>query len=131
MAIRGLMTRIPIWVRVPGIIALVLVGVLISTMLLGGGGDDGGHGSGDETDMRDRNGGQGRGHGSSSETEMRDHNGGQGGDHGSGDESEMRDHDGAQAGPAVGLILASLIAHVSSTAGGVRFRSSKSCRRRG
>jgi hypothetical protein len=67
MAKRGWTTRIPIWVRVPGIIALVLVGVLVSTMLLnvardgsgqrpsgdqtqlhggGHGGGDGGHGAG-------------------------------------------------------------------------------------
>ena len=39
-------TRIPIWVRVSGTIALVLVGVLVSTMLLGAAGDGGGHGSG-------------------------------------------------------------------------------------
>jgi hypothetical protein len=45
---RGLVARAPIWVRVPGIIALVLVGVLLSSMLLnaardGGGGRTGGH----------------------------------------------------------------------------------------
>ena len=36
MADRGLMTNIPIWVRVPGIIALVLVGIVVGSMLLGG-----------------------------------------------------------------------------------------------
>ncbi len=52
MARRGLTTRIPIWVRVPGIIALVLAGVLLSTMLLGAAGDSGGHRrSGDQTQM--------------------------------------------------------------------------------
>lgn len=62
------MTRIPIWVRVPGIIALVLVGMLLSTMLLGAAGDGGGHGrSSDNTQMN--SGG---------------HSSGNGGDHGSG-----------------------------------------------
>ncbi|MCZ7567639.1 MAG: hypothetical protein M5U01_03460 [Ardenticatenaceae bacterium] len=66
MADRGLTIRIPIWVRVSGIIALVLVGVVVSSMLLGGsvsGGQDGGSVSG------------GRDHGS--QTEQTDHNGGQ------------------------------------------------------
>jgi hypothetical protein len=36
MADRRLTTSIPIWVRVSGIIALVLVGVVVSSMLLGG-----------------------------------------------------------------------------------------------
>jgi hypothetical protein len=51
MAKRGWRTRIPIWVRVPGIIALVLVGVLASTMLLGAVRDGGGHGSGNQPQM--------------------------------------------------------------------------------
>jgi hypothetical protein len=38
MAHRGLTTSIPIWVRVSGIIVLVLVGVVVSSMLLGGSG---------------------------------------------------------------------------------------------
>jgi hypothetical protein len=61
MANRGWMTRMPIWVRVPGIIALVLVGVLIGTMLLSTGGDGGGHSSGDQMEMRDHR-GAGGGH---------------------------------------------------------------------
>ena len=69
MAKRGWTARIPIWVRVSGIIALVLVGVLVSTMLLGAAGDGGGPGrSSDHTQM------PGGGHGS----------GGGGGGHGSG-----------------------------------------------
>jgi uncharacterized membrane protein YgcG len=61
-------TRIPIWVRVSGTIALVLVGVLVSTMLLGAAGDGGSPGrSGDHAQM------PGGGHGS-----------GGGGSHGSG-----------------------------------------------
>jgi hypothetical protein len=68
MAKRGWTARIPIWVRVSGIIALILVGVLVSTMLLGAAGDGGGPGrSGDHTQM------PGGGHGS-----------GGGGGHGSG-----------------------------------------------
>jgi hypothetical protein len=69
MANRGLTTRIPIWVRVPAIIALVLVGVLLSTMLLDAVGGDGGRGSGDETEMTQHTGGGdhgGGGHGSGS-----------------------------------------------------------------
>ncbi|HEV2779732.1 MAG TPA: hypothetical protein VGX25_10055 [Actinophytocola sp.] len=37
-------TAIPIWVRVPGVIALVLVGVVVSAMLLGAAGVGGGAG---------------------------------------------------------------------------------------
>jgi hypothetical protein len=48
MAKRGWRSRIPIWVRVPGIIALVLVGVLLSTMVLGAARGDGGHGATDQ-----------------------------------------------------------------------------------
>jgi hypothetical protein len=74
------MTSIPIWVRVPAIIALVLVGVVIGTALLGSAGNGGGHGAGG-----------GGGHGPSRGMEMRGHDGGQGG-HGRGDQTEMRDH---------------------------------------
>jgi hypothetical protein len=64
MAKRGWTTSIPIWVRVPGIIALVLVGVLVSTMLLGAARDGGGHGrAGDQTQMN--RGGHGAGGGGS------------------------------------------------------------------
>jgi hypothetical protein len=83
MANRALTTRIPIWVRVPGVIALVLVGVLFSTALLGAldvAGRGGDHGPDDQGEM-DRDGG---GHGSDDETERED------GDHGRGD----RDSDG-------------------------------------
>lgn len=73
MARRGWMTRIPIWVRVPGIIALVLVGVLVSTMLLGAARDGGGHGgAGDHTQT------SGGGHAGGS------HGSGGGGGHGGG-----------------------------------------------
>jgi hypothetical protein len=65
MAKRGWTTRIPIWVRMSGIVALVLVGVLISTMLLGAAGDGGGHEqSGHQTKM-DGSGGHGSGGGGS------------------------------------------------------------------
>jgi hypothetical protein len=78
MANSGLTTRIPIWVRVPAIIALVLVGVIIGTTLLGAWADGGGHGSRD-----------GR-HGAGDGRQMRDHTGG-GGGHGPGHETEMQD----------------------------------------
>jgi hypothetical protein len=75
MAKRGWTARIPIWVRVSGIIALILVGVLVSTMLLGAAGDGGGPGrSGDHTQMP--GGGHGSGGGGS-------HGSGGGGGHGS------------------------------------------------
>jgi hypothetical protein len=91
---RHSMTRIPIWVRVPAIIALALVGVLVGSILLGtwdGHGSGGGHGSRDRMEMSDRTGG-GRGHGSDGETETRDHTSGDG--HDSGSETETRDHGG-------------------------------------
>ncbi len=77
MARRGLTASIPIWVRVAGIIALVLVGVLVSTLLLGAAGDSGGHGrSGDKTQIN------GSGHGSGGGGSHSSGNGG--GGHGSG-----------------------------------------------
>jgi hypothetical protein len=76
MAKRGWTARIPIWVRVSGIIALILVGVLVSTMLLDAAGDGGGPGrSSDHTQMP--GGGHGSGGGGS-------HGSGGGGSHGSG-----------------------------------------------
>jgi hypothetical protein len=85
VAPRGSVTRIPIWVRISGIIALVLVAIVVSSMLLGssiGGGS--GHGSGAETEMTDDI-GSGSGHDSGG-----DHSGGPGagGDHGSGSEHD-------------------------------------------
>ena len=44
MAHRGLTTGIPVWVRVPGVITLVLAGVVASTMLVGVMGVGGGAG---------------------------------------------------------------------------------------
>ncbi|MQA03862.1 MAG: hypothetical protein GEV07_14450 [Streptosporangiales bacterium] len=46
MAQRGSTAGIPIWVRVPGIIALVLVAVVVSAMLVGTLGVGGGSGPG-------------------------------------------------------------------------------------
>jgi hypothetical protein len=46
MTVRGLIARIPIWWRVSGIIALVLIGVFLSTTLLNATGASGGHGTG-------------------------------------------------------------------------------------
>jgi hypothetical protein len=110
MANRGLMLRIPIWVRVPGIIALVLAGVLGSTMLLGAGGDGSGHGSGGQggehdpgggMEMRDPNGGQGGAHDSGRGMEMREPSGGQGGaGHDSGVRPQDEEHHGEQTGSA-------------------------------
>jgi hypothetical protein len=83
MAKRGLTTHIPIWVRVPLIIALFLVGVLISTMFLDLGGGLG-HASGDEMEMVDDS-------GSGGDHDSGDRSGGDqdsGGDHQSGDETD-------------------------------------------
>ena len=49
MAKRGWIGRIPIWVRVLGITALVLVGVVVGSMLMGVAGDGGGHGAGHQS----------------------------------------------------------------------------------
>ncbi len=44
MANRGWLARMPIWLRVPGIIALVLAGIVASTTLAGAAGVGGGEG---------------------------------------------------------------------------------------
>jgi hypothetical protein len=64
MAKGGWMTRIPVWVRVPGIIALVLVGVLVSTMLLTASRGGGGHGPGGDHTQTSGGGHGGGSHGS-------------------------------------------------------------------
>jgi hypothetical protein len=65
---RGLLARLPLWVRISAAIALVLVAVFAASMVLGAvgiGGDGGGghgggsHGSGRQTQMTDRGGGDG------------------------------------------------------------------------
>jgi len=91
---RGSRARIPIWVRVPVIVALVLVGILVGSMLLGSAdiGRAPGHGARVGTEMTDHDaspaGGSGEGHGGS-DAETTDHGGtatgGSGEDHGSGD----------------------------------------------
>ncbi len=58
MADRRLPTNMPIWVRVSGMIALVLVGVVVSSMLLGGstsGSHEGGRDRGGQIQEMDRN----------------------------------------------------------------------------
>lgn len=89
MATRGLIARIPIWVRVPGIIAVVLVGIVVTAMLLDTSG--GGHGrSGDENGTRDHGPSDRGGHGPGDRE--------RGGGHGSGDETERSDHNQGQSG---------------------------------
>jgi hypothetical protein len=63
---RGLVARVPVWVRVPGIIALVLAGVLLSSMLLNAARDGGDGRTGDHTRMdgRGNHGSGGGNHGS-------------------------------------------------------------------
>jgi hypothetical protein len=65
MAKRGLASRIPVWVRVPGVIALVLAGVLLGAVLLNAARDGGGHGRPGEHTQMDRDGhtSSGGGHG--------------------------------------------------------------------
>lgn len=82
MANRGLMARIPIWVRVPVIIALVLVGVLVSPILL------------DAAGVASRSGDAGGGHGSRDDRET------DSGGHGSDNDRERSDHGQGQGGPA-------------------------------
>jgi len=96
MGLRALVQRVPIWVRVPGIIALVLLGVVVGTMLFGASGVGGGHGSGAGTEMKDHEGGRGGRHGSGAGTEMKRHEGGQRGGHRSGAGPQMRDHERGQ-----------------------------------
>jgi hypothetical protein len=115
---RRFIARTPIWVRVSGIIALVLVGVIGTTMAVGAGRDGGGgHGSGDGMrggdhergagtrggDHGSRGGMQGRGHESDGGMRGGDHESGggiQGGGDQSGGGSQTRDHSGGQAGSA-------------------------------
>jgi hypothetical protein len=49
MAKRSWIGRVPIWARVSGIIALVLVGVLAGSMLVGATDNGGGHGTGHQS----------------------------------------------------------------------------------
>jgi hypothetical protein len=74
--------RIPLWMRISGIVALILTGVLVGTMLLGasgaGEGRGGGHGgSGGQMRQMTHEGGSGVNHGSGGGHDAR-------GDHGSG-----------------------------------------------
>jgi hypothetical protein len=75
MTNNGLIRRIPIWLRVSGIIAVLLLAVLAGTMVLNAAGvvGGGGHGCGDQTVMAEHSGtdhsspvghGSGGGHGS-------------------------------------------------------------------
>jgi hypothetical protein len=88
---RRSMTHIPVWVRVPAIIALVLVGVLVGSILVGawddGHSSGGSHGSGGRMETRDHTGGR-----SGETTITRDHGGAPG--HGSGSGTVTRDHGG-------------------------------------
>jgi hypothetical protein len=95
--LRALTTHMPIWVRLPTIIALVLAAVLVGAILLGawdgsgGHRSGGGHGSDNRIETRDRT-GDGRDHGSGGDTTRGDHGGGR--DHGSRPETASRDHSG-------------------------------------
>jgi hypothetical protein len=75
------LARVPVWARVSLVVALILIGVVASTVALNatGVGDDGGSG--------------GRGHGSGGGMTTMDHDGA-GGNHGSGDRTPARDHGG-------------------------------------
>jgi hypothetical protein len=78
MARLRLLTRMPIWVRVTGIVALVLIAVLVGTMLLGDSGERARGGSG--------------GHGSGAGVRQTNHDARQPGDHGSRVRTETMDH---------------------------------------
>jgi hypothetical protein len=108
---RGLIARVPIWVRVPVIILVVLTGIVFSSALLdatsldnhGPGEMD--HGPGD-MEMEDDGHGPGDGgdHGSDDrDSDRGDHGsdeGSDGGDHGSDEGSERSNHNGSQGGSA-------------------------------
>lgn len=69
---RGLVARIPLWLRVCAIIALVLAGVLVSTTLLDTAGA--GHQSpASDTEMDSRDHSPGGGHGPGGQTQRGDH----------------------------------------------------------
>jgi hypothetical protein len=86
MAKRGFMRSMPIWVRVPGIITLVLLVVVMTTTLL----NASGVGSRDATHMAEMGGG---GHGSGDIPRMTGHSDGSSG-HSSADMSAGMDHTG-------------------------------------
>jgi hypothetical protein len=74
---RRLAARIPIWLRVSGIIALVLAGVLVITMLLDSADVGGGHqspGGDQEMDRGEHGPGDGN-HRPGDDTQMGDHSG--------------------------------------------------------
>ncbi len=69
MAIRGLITRIPLWIRLTATIAVVLAGIVVSARLLDTSGGEHGPGDGDRTGDHRPGGGHtsvtpGGGHGS-------------------------------------------------------------------
>ena len=102
MAKRGLVARIPIWVRVPGLIALVLVVVFISPMLLDAAGVGVNRGSDDMEEM-EMDGDHSSGDGMESEGSDRGSGGemeSEGSDHGSGDEMESEGSDHGSGGDA-------------------------------
>jgi hypothetical protein len=78
MARLRLLTRMPIWVRVTGIVALVLVAVVVGAMLLGDSGETARGGSG--------------GHGSGAGVRQTNHDARQPGDHGARARTETMDH---------------------------------------
>ena len=66
MAKRRSLSAIPIWIRVPGLIALVLVAIVVSTVMLSRVGDVGGHaGSNPVMNPATHGSGDGATHGSS------------------------------------------------------------------
>jgi hypothetical protein len=86
MAKRGLIKSMPIWVRVPGIITLVLLVVVMTTTLL----NASGVGGRDATHMAEMG---GAGHGSGDIARMTSHSDGSNG-HSSADTSAGMDHTG-------------------------------------
>jgi hypothetical protein len=89
---RRLLSRIPLWVRISTIIALILVGVFASSMLLGASGADdshgGSHGGSGEQMQTPHRGGSGRG--------------GSGSSHGSGDSHDSRPGQGSRGNHSSG-----------------------------
>jgi hypothetical protein len=84
---RRLLSRIPLWVRISTIIALILVGVFASSTLLGASGAD-------ES--------QGGSHGGSGDQMQTPHRGGSGSSHGSGDSHDSRPGQGSRGNHSSG-----------------------------
>lgn len=86
MAARGLIARIPLWIRVMGTISVVLVGIIVGAMLLDTSGGGPGHGPGNQNRPSE--------HGSGGDRDPGEHGGG----HDTGDDDTDSDRSGHDTG---------------------------------